>query len=181
MPVDVSERSLLISWSTSCLVTQRNIKEEEREINGFSEKECTSSIRPDISSGLLPSVLSLVLIKNSFSLSVSAWRGLGLGWKIRWIILQTFLGRLDESALVMNDRLDLLIVDLILLRTSLNASQESSVFFSWASRPNLSRSACNLRIWSEFINGAGGRVTFILLRGACLSMHSPQNIDYKIL
>ena len=46
------------------------------------------------------------------------------------MILQTSLGRLEESALVMNDRLDLLIADFILLRTSLNASQESSVFFS---------------------------------------------------
>ena len=46
------------------------------------------------------------------------------------MILQTSLGQLRESALVMNDRLDLLIADLILLRTSPNASQESSVFFS---------------------------------------------------
>ena len=106
IPVDVSERSLSISFSASIRETQRRLK--GCEVRGHSEKEFTRSIRSDLLSGLAPSVLSFVLKKNVLSLSWSACRGLGLGWRMRSITLHTSFGSLDESALITNTRLDLI-------------------------------------------------------------------------
>ena len=178
-PVDVSEQSLSISFSTSIVETQPRLK--ECVVRGHSEKEFTRSIRSDLLSGLVASVLSFVLKKNVLSLSGSSWRGLGLGWRMRCTTLHTSFGRLDRWESV-NNKYPFRLINhrLILLRTALKATQESSSLFSlWASWRNLSRTACSLRISSEFIHGEGGRVTLIPLRGACLSMHF--DITYAVI
>ena len=59
MPVDVSERSLSISFSTSIEETQCRV--EGCEVRGHSEKEFTRSIISYLLSGLVPSVLSFLL------------------------------------------------------------------------------------------------------------------------
>ena len=59
MPVDVSERSLSISFPTSIEETQCRL--EGCEVRGHSEKEFTRSIRSDLLFGLVPGVLSFVL------------------------------------------------------------------------------------------------------------------------
>lgn len=102
IPVDVSERSLSICFSTSIGETQCRLK--GCEVRVHSEIESTRSIRSDFLSGLVPSVLSFVLKKNVLSLFGSAWRGLGLGWRIRFTTLQTSFGRFDERALITNIR-----------------------------------------------------------------------------
>ena len=68
------------SFSTSIRETQHRLKGGED--GGHSEKEFTRSIRSDLFSSLVPSVLSFVLKKNVLSLSGSACRGLGLGWRL---------------------------------------------------------------------------------------------------
>ena len=69
------------SFSTSIRDTQHRLK--GCGVGGHSEKEFTRSIRSDLLSSLVPSVLSFVLKKNVLSLSGSACRGLGLGWRMR--------------------------------------------------------------------------------------------------
>ena len=119
-PVDVSERSLSISCSTSIVETQPRLK--ECVVRGHSEKEFTRSIRSDLLSDLVASVLSNVL--NVLSLSGSAWRGLGLGWRMRCTTLHTSFGRLDRWESV-NNKYPFRLINhrLILLRTALKATQ----------------------------------------------------------
>lgn len=58
MPVDVSERSLSISFSTSIEETQCRL--EGCEVRGHSEKEFTRSIISDLLSGVLSFLLNML-------------------------------------------------------------------------------------------------------------------------
>ena len=69
------------SFSTPIRGTQHRLK--GCEVQGHSEKEFTRSIRSDLLSSLVPSVLSFVLKRIVLSLSGSACRALGLGRRMR--------------------------------------------------------------------------------------------------
>ena len=92
-----------------------------------SERESMNSSRSAGVVGLVPNILSFVLIKKSLSLSGSALRGFLLGWRIRCVIFHTSFGLLEERAVLIKFRFVLLITDFILLRTSRKAFQESSL------------------------------------------------------
>ena len=87
-----------------------------------------------------------------------------------------FLWTFRGEGFAIKRRFDLLISDLIWLRTCLNAYQDLAVLVAWASVLNVSHLILRSCISCVCIHGAGGRVTFTLRNGACLSIQSTRRV-----